>query len=132
MVLQILVLIVDIGTMEEVGYKSIFKFINKKINILFSLINYSSQFFFIYNKGYGRGAYFANDPNYSNGFTNLDHQNCRCIFIAKVLLGKQMNMTNESRDRTSCDPGYHSVFGPKGYLNFYFKYFALKHICISQ
>lgn len=38
---------------------------------------------------YGRGAYFADDPELSNRFTDKNENGLRQMFIVKVALGKQ-------------------------------------------
>ena len=37
---------------------------------------------------YGNGAYFARNASYSVRFTQPDHKGYRCLYVAKVLVGK--------------------------------------------
>jgi hypothetical protein len=48
--------------------------------------NFENSYF--KNGAWGFGAYFADDPNKSHGYTSPDESNERVMFICKVLLGK--------------------------------------------
>jgi len=68
---------------------------------------------------YGRGAYFADNPCQSHGYTQADpdNNNCRQMFIVKVALGKQEVLTAAANNKLGPSPGYHSILGKAGKNN---------------
>ncbi|CAF4693767.1 unnamed protein product, partial [Rotaria sp. Silwood2] len=67
-----------------------------------------------FNKGglYGHGAYFADDPNKSHGYTEVNTANgTHVMFYNKVLLGNPTTLTATDNTLVSAPHGFHSVIG---------------------
>jgi hypothetical protein len=65
---------------------------------------------------YGKGAYFADDPNKSDGYTDATR---RYMFLVNVALGKQEVLKNSDNNKSGPKPGYHSILGQAGKHNEY-------------
>ena len=68
---------------------------------------------------YGRGAYFADDPEKSHAYTGTGPT--RYMFICNVALGKQEELKNSANNKTGPTRGFHSIYGnsansPKEYI----------------
>ena len=61
---------------------------------------------------YGRGAYFAEDPAKSHGYTGSGPD--RHMFIVNVALGNQQRMPAAANNKTGPSKGYHSILGVAG------------------
>ena len=61
---------------------------------------------------YGRGAYFAEDPAKSHGYTGDGPT--YYMFIVVVALGKQEHLTAVDNAKTGPSKGYHSIYGTAG------------------
>jgi hypothetical protein len=71
----------------------------------------------------GHGAYFADDPRKSHGYTHPDPTNqTRVIFYAKVLLGIPSIQTTNNAALTSAPVDCHSVQGSGGEYEEYIVY----------
>ncbi|CAF3741639.1 unnamed protein product [Rotaria sordida] len=78
-----------------------------------------------FNKGglYGHGAYFADDPNKSHGYTELNAANgTHVMFYNKVLLGKPTILTATDNTLVSAPHGFHSVIGKHTAMTEYIVY----------
>jgi hypothetical protein len=73
---------------------------------------------------YGRGAYFADDPQKSHGYTDPDltNNNTRVMYYNKVLLGKPSILTATDSSLVSAPKGFHSVIGKHNPLTEYIIY----------
>ncbi|CAF3958384.1 unnamed protein product [Rotaria sordida] len=78
---------------------------------------------------WGSGAYFADDPRKSNGYTNPDPQtNRRVIFYNKVLLGIESVQTKTNKELIAAPIGHHSVHGAGGWRGFqYHEYIVYRY-----
>ncbi|CAF3296765.1 unnamed protein product [Rotaria sp. Silwood2] len=72
---------------------------------------------------WGHGAYFADDPRKSHGYTNLNPQDqTHVMFYAKVLLGIQSVQNTDNASLNAAPIGYHSVQGTGGQYEEYIVY----------
>ena len=72
----------------------------------------------------GHGAYFADDPKKSHGYTGADaaNGNTRVMYYNKVLLGIPSILTAAKNDLVSAPKGCHSVIGKHSNLTEYIVY----------
>ena len=72
----------------------------------------------------GHGAYFADNPGKSHGYTAVDaaNKNSRVMFYNKVLLGNPWILTAADNKLVSAPRGYHSVVGRHSHLTEYIIY----------
>jgi hypothetical protein len=78
----------------------------------------------------GRGAYFADDPRKSHGYTEPDNPstNQRVIFYNKVLLGIESKQTTINKNLTAAPLDHHSVHGMDGWQGFqYHEYIVYRY-----
>ena len=68
--------------------------------------------FYVTNCYYGRGAYFAEDPMKSHGYTGSGP--LRYMFVVNVALGKQEELKQAANNKTGPKHGYHSIYGIAG------------------
>ncbi len=66
------------------------------------------------NGYYGRGAYFADVPSKSHQYAGPDSNGLRRMFIVKVALGKQEELTVANNNKLGPGIGYHSILGLAG------------------
>jgi hypothetical protein len=73
---------------------------------------------------YGHGAYFADDPQKSHGYTAPDpnNNNTRVIYYTKVVLGNSSILTAANSTLVSAPKGFHSVIGKHSTLTEYIIY----------
>ncbi|CAF1368230.1 unnamed protein product [Adineta steineri] len=72
---------------------------------------------------YGHGAYFADDPNKSHGYTEINTvDNTRVMFFNKVVLGKPTTLTATDNTLVSAPQGTHSVIGKHAAMTEYIVY----------
>ncbi|CAF4058756.1 unnamed protein product, partial [Adineta steineri] len=72
---------------------------------------------------WGHGAYFADDPNKSHGYTSADTTDqTRVMYYNKVLLGIESQQTAPNQKLVSAPIGFHSVVGTLNGFNEYIVY----------
>ncbi|CAF4863791.1 unnamed protein product [Rotaria sp. Silwood1] len=72
---------------------------------------------------YGHGAYFADDPNKSHGYTEVNATDgTRVMFFNKVLLGNPTTLTATNNSLISAPHGFHSVIGKHAAMTEYIVY----------
>ena len=60
---------------------------------------------------FGHGAYFADDPNKSNGYADKEANGMRHMFLCKVLLGKEQKIEGTKKALVCSEKGYNSIVG---------------------
>lgn len=71
----------------------------------------------------GHGAYFADNPVKSHGYTTIDATDgTRVMFYNKVCLGKSHILTTTNSALVSAPVGFHSVIGKHNNLTEYIVY----------
>ncbi|CAF2786717.1 unnamed protein product [Rotaria sp. Silwood2] len=79
--------------------------------------------YFSANGRWGHGAYFADNPQKSHGYTDVDpNDQTRVIFYAKVLLGIPSVQNTDNSQLRSAPIGFHSVQGTGGQYEEYIVY----------
>ncbi|CAF1156498.1 unnamed protein product [Rotaria sp. Silwood1] len=72
---------------------------------------------------YGHGAYFADDPNKSHGYTEVNAiDGTRVMFFNNVLLGNPTTLTATNNSLISAPHGFHSVIGKHAAMTEYIVY----------
>lgn len=75
------------------------------------------------NARLGHGAYFADNPAKSHGYTAVNPpNNTRIMFYAKVLLGNPSVLTATNPALVAAPKGFHSVIGQHNPLTEYIVY----------
>jgi hypothetical protein len=73
----------------------------------------------------GHGAYFADDPKKSHGYTTSDATDkTRVIYYSKILLGKESKQTTVNPSLVSAPHSFHSVVGT---LNGFTEYIVYRY-----
>lgn len=71
----------------------------------------------------GHGAYFADDPQKSHGYTSANPTgNTRVMYYNKVVLGTPTTLTATDQTLVSAPIGFHSVIGKHSKLTEYIVY----------
>ncbi|CAF1313811.1 unnamed protein product [Adineta ricciae] len=72
---------------------------------------------------YGHGAYFADNPQKSHGYTDVNPTDgTRVMFYNKVLLGESKVLTTTDKTLVSAPLGFHSIIGKHSTMTEYIVY----------
>ena len=82
-------------------------------------INFKDNFYNV-----GHGAYFADDPKKSHGYTGPDSDGTRVMYYSKVLLGNESKQATTNSNLVAAPLNFHSVVGT---LNGFTEYIVYRY-----